>query len=242
MRSGYDTFRLQPWEEGPIGKGQGGLASYRLSQIAGAELSVRLHAPIPLDAELVASRREDGVYTAYHGDILVLSGTPTAFESSATESVGVETAREARGRSPLKAETHGAVNCISCGLNNNSMGVHPGQLQDGRFATDFIPPEWTIADNGSIDPGVFWMALDCTAGVFVDNSPKDETGSRTVVTAQYQVQITRPRLEPGVYTLVAYDPIRSPGWDGRKRRACSAAFDVDGNLVAQANSFWVALA
>ncbi len=242
MHAGSDTFRLQTWEEGPVGKGQGGLASHRFCQAAGQDLSVRLHAAIPLDTEIVVTKTDDGTYAAHADDLLVLSGAPTHFEPNPTDPVSLDAARKAKAQTPLRPETHSALNCVSCGLNDDSMKVHPGPLPDGRYASDLTPPDWAIGEDGAVDPGIFWMALDCTAGVFVDNTPVDDEGTRAVVTAQYHAQVFRSRLEPGDYTIVAYEPASADGWDGRKRRASSAAFNAAGDLVAQANSLWIAVA
>lgn len=238
----FGTIRLAPWQEGPTGSGQGGLSSYLFSETVGHDLSVRLHAPIPLDVDLIVGQDADGRYTVTHPaadtasedhGTLILSGRPTPFDAPSTPPVSVAEARAARGRTEVHVGIHAAPNCFSCGINQRSMGVHPGELDDGRFATDLTPPSWTLTDEGKVDPSVFWAALDCTAGVFV-GSTLDE---QKVVTANYQAEMHRRQIEPGPFAIVAFaiDEV----WDGRKRWAASAAFDAAGELVAEATSLWI---
>lgn len=231
------TFRLAAWQEGPPGGGQGGLAAYRFCETAGRDLSVRLHAPVPLATDLAVHEQDDGRFVAIDpaGGTVILSGVPAEFVGSDPAPVTVEEAGAARRRTEVHAGIHGAPNCFSCGLHAESMGVHPGPLDDGRFATDLHPPPWAVTDDGFVEPFVVWAALDCTAGVYVGSVPDD----RIVVTANYQVKVYRQRIEPGPLAVVAF-PI-DPDWDGRKRWAGSAAFDADGAIVAEARSLWVSL-
>jgi len=230
------TFRLEAWQEGPPGAGQGGLSSYLFSNIVGRDLNVRLHAPIPLESDLTVDKDPDGRYSATDPDrTLILSGTPADFTSHVTPRVTIDQAKSARRRTVVHAGIHAAPNCFSCGIDRESMGVHPGPLDDGRFATDLTPPEWALTAQGTVEPYVFWAALDCTAGVYV-GSTLDE---QRVVTANYHVTMHRNDIEPGTFALVAF-PL-GEGWDGRKRWAGSAAFDADGALIAEATSLWVSL-
>ncbi len=235
------SFKLEDWHEGPPGTGQGGYSAYRFSEIVGQSLSVRLHSPIPLGAELVVDRDGNGRYTVSSEagsaaeSALIMSGTPSELASYPTPTVTVEDARRARESTDLHLGIHGAPNCFSCGINRESMGVHPGPLPDGRFATDLTPPDWALTADGHVDPWAFWAALDCTAGVYVAT---DET-RRIVVTANYQVKMHKDRIEPGTFAVVAH-PIDTE-WDGRKKWAASSAFDANGVLVAEALSLWVSL-
>ena len=230
------SFRLEDWHEGPPGTGQGGYSAYRFCEIVGQPLSVRLHSPIPLGAELVVENDDDGRFTVSSAEpTLIMSGTPSEPPSHATSTVGLDEACQARESTDLHHGIHGAPNCFSCGINRESMGVHPGPLPDGRFATDLTPPEWALTADGHVEPWAFWAALDCTAGVYVAN---DET-RRIVVTANYQVTMHRDHIEPGTFAVVAH-PVDS-GWDGRKKWAASSAFDADGVLVAEALSLWVSV-
>lgn len=234
-------FRMNNWEQGPVDIGHGGLAAFRFCGLTGVNLSIRLHQPIPIDTELVVTESDDGFVASILGcdgpPTVILSGAERPFEHNATDPVPTAEAHSARQRTTVRAETHNAPNCMACGLGAHSMLVHPGPLGDGRYATDLTPPAWTVDDAGGVDPMVFWTALDCVAGIFVNHSD----GFRRAVTAQFHVRASAKPIQPGTFSLVAFDPTEEPGWQGRKRRASSAAFDADGNLVAVANSFWISV-
>jgi len=247
------TFRLAGWQQGPTGCGQGGLSAYLFSQIvdraeaqvptAGDQpLSIRLHAPIPLETDLMVGQDDAGRFTttapgAEPGDIdrLILSGAPTEFVSHHPTAIAVADARAARERTIVRLDEHAVPDCFSCGINERSMRVHPGLLDDGRLATDLTPPSWTLTDDGLVEPWVFWAALDCAAGFYAAAIPEE----RHAVTANYQVKMHRTQIEPETYAVVAF--AIGEEWDGRRRWTASAAFDGTGALVAEATSLWIAV-
>lgn len=155
-----------------------------------------------------------------------------------TESVTVDAAAAARGRFAGHDE-HAAPECVSCGVGERSMRVWAGALDDGtnRFATDWIPPSWAADEDGVVLKQFIWMALDCTSGFFVSGTSAD----RNAVTVQFTVETLAPIHAGETYVMVGFDGNWVGGWDGRKRGAGAAIFDASGLLVAQADSFWVAV-
>ncbi len=232
------TIRLDDWQEGPPGSGQGGLTAYRFCAVVGQELSVRFHAPIPIGIDLVVDRDDaTGGYTLTDeaNETLILSGHPHRFDSPPPASLTVAEAEAARRRAATMTDLPRLPTCFSCGVERESMGVHPGPLADGRFATDLTPPDWALAADGTVEPWAFWAALDCSAGLMMAAGPD----GRVAVTGNYQLKMHQSAVVPGTFAVVAV-PV-DDGWDGRKRRAASAAFDAAGNLVAQATSLWISI-
>ncbi len=117
------------------------------------------------------------------------------------------------------------------------MGVHAAPIADGRWATDWSPPDWSVDDSGAVDDGVTWAALDCTAAIYACADGEQ----RRAFTVQFAVDQLAP-IRPGeTYAIVAWQGTGAPGWDGRKRTAASAAFDSAGECVARSVSFWVSV-
>ncbi len=116
------------------------------------------------------------------------------------------------------------------------MRVHAGPVGDGRFATDWQVPQWA-AQDGALADGAMWAALDCTAAWFVGLSD----GLRVAYTVQYAAEVLTPIEADETYALVGWGGDGGAGWDGRKRSAAAAAFTADGECVARASSFWIAV-
>jgi hypothetical protein len=152
-----------------------------------------------------------------------------------TEPVDIATARAARAAFDTFVVPHPVPDCFSCGTRHDTMGVHACPLGDGRLATDWTVPTW--ATTAISATGVLWAALDCTAAFYVGFVPE----VRRVVTVQYAVDVLRPVVPGETLALVAWPGDHDPAWDGRKRGACSEAFDDHGRTVARARSFWVSL-
>ena len=123
------------------------------------------------------------------------------------------------------------------GSGADAMGVQASPLPDGRFATDWTVPAWAARPDGSVEPGVVWAAVDCTAAWWVTMSDQP----RTALTAQLTVEVLEPLEVGATYALVGWGGAGPGGWDGRKRHAASAAFDRDGRCVARSSSFWLSV-
>lgn len=233
-------IRIDPWFQGPTGVGQGGFTAHRFVQRIGTAASVSIAAPIPLDTDLHVVREPDRwlLRAGSHDGPPVMSATAaTAFAD--TPAVSIEEAASARHRFTGHDDEHPVPWCFSCGSRPGSMGVQAAELggPDDRYATDWTVPTWAARSDGSVDEGVLWAALDCTAAWYVCRS----RGSRTAFTVQFTVEMLQP-IEPGAtYALVGWPGDESSEWDGRKRHGASAAFSADGTCVARSVSFWVAV-
>jgi len=238
-------IRIGSWFQGPTGSGQGGWTAHRLVQRVGAPSTVAITAPIPLDTDLdvvaPASDAHDDVWKLIDptGDqpVVVMTAEPHDVSIPSTPAITIGAAKAARDKFERPGELHPVPYCFSCGLQHDSMNVHAGPLGDGRYATDWRVPDWATDDEGTVDDGVLWAALDCTAAWYIACT----RGDRTAVTAQFDLAINAPLHPGGQYALVSWWGDASREWNGRKRFAASAAFAHDGTCVARSRSFWIAI-
>lgn len=234
------TIRIGGWFQGPTGSGQGGWTAHRFTEHIAEPVTTAMQAPVPLETELAVV--DDGDQWRLVDDtatdpVTVMVARPWAPVFADTEPVPVADAKAARARFSDFVDEHPVPFCFSCGTQHDSMQVHAGPLEDGRFATDWRAPAWATFESGAVDPGVLWAALDCAAAWYVAYSDDE----RSPVTAQYAVDLVEP-LEPDTtYSLVSWSGGHPAEWNGRKRHAASAAFAPDGTCVARSVSFWIAL-
>lgn len=218
--------------------GQGGFTCQQFVEAIGEPVTVALRSPIPVETDLDVVHQEDRWHLVDPSDpaTVILEATRWDIDYASTPAVTIDEAAAARRGFPLTAETHPAPHCLSCGLQERSLHVHAGPLDDGRWATPFRMPEWSLID-GSVDPSLLWMAMDCSCGWYISHSGPDQ---RQAVTVQFAVDVHTP-IEPETdYALVAWNGDYPLSWDGRKRGAGSALFDASGTCVANSRSFWVA--
>lgn len=238
------TLTIPAWAQGRTGLGQGGYTASRFELAVGQPLSIALKAPIPLETPMQVVEVGDHAWELRSGGDTIMGAVPSPMSFARTESVNFADAIVARGRSNANSEDHVAPHCRSCGTDEGSMRIWPGALADGtnRVATDWTPPAWAGDESGVVDVGMVWMALDCTSGFFLGMSAPDADGNtRDAVTVQFAAQIVEPLLVGEQYVSVGFDGHWSGGWDGRKRGAGACVFDSSGQIVAQADSFWLSL-
>lgn len=234
------SIRIDTPFEGPQGSGNGGWSAARLVDIVGQPATVAIRAPVPLAVDLDVVEIDDGwVVMDSSGDALtpVLHAARWVPEYADTNPVSVEAARRARRSFEFDDESHPAPRCFSCGIHDGAMGVQAGPLGDGRYATDWTVPGWAVGPDGSVDVGVLWAAIDCTAAWFANGGD----GGRRSFTVQFAAEVLRAPEPGATYALVGWAGDWGSDWDGRKRSAASAAFADDGTCIARSRSFWVAV-
>ena len=236
------SVRIPNWHQGPTGSGQGGWTAWKLVEIIGQPATIAIKASIPLETDmnivaLTGGQKWQLVDNSGPISQVILEAERWDPDFADITPVSVADATEARSRFPLPGDLHPVPFCFSCGQQPDSMNVHPGRLDDGRFATDWRVPDWAVHPDGAVDPGPLWSALDCTAAFYVNCEPF----RRQSFTVQYAVEIAEDLDPSETYALVASAGDNAPDWDGRKRGAASAAFGASGNCVARARSFWVAV-
>ena len=243
MTSTRHRITIGSWFQGPTGSGQGGWTAQRFAERLDGPATFAIKAPVPLDTELTVVADDGGrrLLADQSGEepAIVMTAEPWVPRFPTTAAVSIEDAAEARARFDSLVDEHPVPFCFSCGTQQDSMRVHAGPLDDdhhGRFATDWRVPDWAVSDDGRLDEGALWAALDCTAAWYVGYSRKP----RLALTVQYAVEVLEP-LKPGAtYALVGWSGDHDPDWDGRKRHGASAAFAADGTCVARSVSFWIA--
>ncbi len=239
-----NSIRVPGWFQGPTGSGQGGWTAAQLIGIAGQPSTIAFRAPIPLDTDLrVVSDRDHHAVVDMTGpeDVVVMEATSWDPDFPETEPVSLDVARIGRSRFARTNDDHPVPHCFSCGLQPDAMKVHPGELDDGRFATDWRAPAWAVNREAPpeevVASGAIWAALDCTAALYACT----HGGLRTAFTVQLAVEMLEPIRPDEHYALVGWSGHGAPEWDGRKRTAASAAFSEDGTCVARSTSFWVSV-
>lgn len=232
-------IRISRRFEGPVGSGQGGWTAAQFAERIDAPLTIALRAAIPFDTDMtIVDDGPDRWRLATADDTTIMIGERWEGDFPETEAVSIDEAAAARVVFGVDPDDHPAPVCFSCGGQADSMQVHPGPLADGRFATDWTVPDWTRRDDGSVEPGAIWAAIDCTAAWFTT-----QTGERRVaLTAQFTAEIVEPITAGETYALVGWAGGHDAVWDGRKRRAASAAFDREGRCVARSTSLWISVA
>lgn len=235
------TLRIGGWFQGPTGSGQGGWTAARFAERIGRDVDVSLHAPVPLDTDLFVAPDPNGERWILSSDrdrgAAVMSAVPAGPIDVETDPVAIDDARRARAGFAHLGPSHPVPYCFSCGLQHDSMRVHAGPLDGDRYATDWTAPGWAVADDGAVDPGVLWAALDCTSAWYVCQS----RGERVAYTVRYAAEVTRPVRPGAIYALVAWSGNAHDDWDGRKRHAAAVAFADDGTCVARSVSLWVSV-
>ena len=236
------TLRIGHRFQGPTGSGQGGWTAYRFAERVGVPIEVSLHAPVPLDTDLFVVAAESGDQWSlgpdpHGGERPVMTATPAGRIDAETAPVSIEDARRARDGFAHLGPRHPVPYCFSCGLQHDSMGVHAAELDDERYATDWTVPGWAVGDDGAVDAGVVWAALDCTSAWYVCQS----RGERVAFTVRYSAEILQPVEVGATYALVGWSGVAHDDWDGRKRHAAAVAFDDDGTCVARSVSLWISV-
>jgi hypothetical protein len=214
---------------GPPGSANGGYACGLLAARVAGIAEVTLRAPPPLGRELAVVRH--GVRVELRdGKRLVAEAEPVDADLGldVPEPVSVEEAAVAsRGFAGFRH--HAYSTCFVCGPDrSDGLGIYPGPVagRERVVAAPWTPP-------GDVSELLVWAALDCPSGWAVDDFQREG--------------ILLGRLAARVDALPAPgEPHVVLGWgreiDGRKRRAGSALFTGEGELLALARSTWIQLA
>lgn len=231
-----DPIRIGRWFQGPTGSGQGGWTAQRLASRLPGPVTTAIRAPIPLDTDLRVIGGDGRWELVDDHGVTYLVGETWEPKFADTAPVTIDDARAARAGFAAYVPDHPVPYCFSCGVQHDSMNVHAAPLGDGRVATDWSVPEWSVGADGAVDTAALWAALDCCTAWYVAYS----RGPRVAFTVQYAVEETEPLRPDSTYALVGWAGDHDPEWHGRKRHGASAAFDADGRCVARSVSLWVA--
>ncbi len=217
--------------EGAPGRAQGGYAAGLLGD--GGPRRVWFRSAIPLDTPLELAH--DGRTTSVtDGGTLVLESHPVETVDDPLPPVSMDDAVAGRAWAESQGFPDLIASCYSCGTVDGTLRTHPGRVGDSAiWAAPIAYPGWT-ASGGTVDPEHVWAVVDCAPGYPVAFGD----GTRLAFTGWLSVDV-QSTIEPGRPAIV----VASAGpWDGRKRSARSALWTGDGELVAAAESLWIAVA
>jgi hypothetical protein len=223
-------FRIPHRFNGPPGVANGGLAAGFIARAVGERVTVRLHKPIPLEADLTITEA-DGRWLVHQGELLIATAMPADAIGLTPPHVPThDEAVAARARFP-GLENPRFSGCFVCGAGrSDGLGVHSGVLvQPGMVAAPWTPAPEFVDAQGTVRPEILWAALDCPGfyATFQDG--------RYALLGELSVQSDGPVAADACDVVV--------GWtidqQGRKRRAGTALFDRHGACRARGIATWI---
>jgi hypothetical protein len=229
------TVRLDPRENGPRGKSNGGFACGTFAGLVGGTAEVRLAAKVPLGVDLTAHVEGDRAEVGLGGRPLASVRATDSFVLEPPVRPTFDAAVDARLRHPFRGVRHPLSNCVVCGPERiDGLRVTPGPLSDHPdiLAAPFVPTE-QFAVDGEVRVAAVWGALDCPS------YPAAAMRSRRFcLLGSLQAHLNRP-IEVGERLVVIGWTI---GEGKRSTRTASAIVDEGGGVVASARAVWVAVA
>lgn len=216
--------------EGAPGRAQGGYAAGLLHD--GRPRRVWFRSAVPLDRELAVADDGETISVTLDGTLVLESHTVDPLDDPVAP-VPMDAAVAGRARAEAAGFPDLIADCYSCGTVEGTLRTHPGQVDDTAvWAAPMVFPEWAATD-GTVDPTHVWAVVDCAPGYPVAFG----SGTRLAFTGWLSVDLRSP-VEPDrpLVVVAAAEP-----WDGRKRFARSALWTEDGDLVAVAESLWIAI-
>jgi hypothetical protein len=232
-RSRVTTLTIASRFKGPPDSGNGGYVCGLVAATTRADLSVRLLAPPPLDAELTLGREADGTWLLASASAALARGTPARLHLEVPSPPPYVQAVWASQHYP-GFRSHPFPDCFVCGPHRrrgDGLRIFPGLLESGIVAAPWLPADSLDAGDGKVAAEFHWAALDCP-GYFAVSG-----GRRVMLLGEMQAHVDR-RVHVGESCTVI-------GWrigaEGRKHQAGTAIFDSDGELCARARALWIEL-
>jgi hypothetical protein len=211
---------------GPPGTGNGGYTAGLLaSQLPGQCVEVTLRIPPPLDSPLRVEHIDTGGVEVYDGARLVATGRPVSPPDLPVPAVSYEEAVAAAAAYPGFVD-HPFPTCYVCGPERpDGLRIFPGPLPDGRGTA----APWRVPAGA--DQLTAWAALDCPGGWAIIGP------GRPYVLGRMAAQVMAVPA-PGADCVVV-GALESS--QGRKAQVRSTVYGPDGEVVALAQSTWLAI-
>lgn len=229
---------IHPDQNGPPGRGHGGVTAGRLATLVDARRAVvRLHAPVPLGRELHPTLRDDGGWDVTVADALVATVGPLDDHlEPGLEPIAADLVERAEARFFAERD-HPFPTCFACGdrrpPGTGGLGLRPGPVGDGTHATWWAPAGRSRGGEGDpVEHWRVWAALDCPTGVAAMDLVEDHEAA---LTGELAVDITAP-VRSGVRHQVL---ARALDRSGRKIRSVATIVDVAGRRLASARATWI---
>jgi hypothetical protein len=229
-----NRVRLDPRENGPKGKSNGGFACGTFASLVGGTADVRLVRGVPLDVDLTVDGDARQARFTSGGRLVATARATDGFVLEPPVSPTLDEAAQANRRHPFRGVRHLLSDCVVCGPERtDGLRVTPGPLVDHPdvLATPFTATE-QFAVDGRLRAAAIWGALDCPSYP----AAAMRTG-RLALLGSLQAHLVRP-IAVGERLVVV-------GWTldvgNRSTRTASAIIDQAGAVVASARAVWVAL-
>lgn len=232
-----DTLVFSSRFNGPPNSANGGYACGRISDYIKGPVSVRLHAPPPLDKELQVVRDGPQWFIRDGEQVLLSAQSSAQLELSVPRCPSAEALTQASALS-ISSEQHIFPHCFVCGTErkpDEALCLHVGPCegsQHGLQAGYWQVHETFEGDDGLIAPRYLWSALDCPSAYAVD--------------IKLGILFLLGSLEGQIYSRPAIgERCRVLAWplsrDGRKHYAATAIFGAEGQLHALSKATWIEL-
>lgn len=220
---------------GPPTSGNGGYSCGLLAAHIAGSARVRLHAPPPLDAELLVTRTDAGGVEVHDGDTLVASAAADSLQFDVPAPPSAAQASAAMAGYPCYTG-HAYPTCFVCGPEreeHDGLELFPGPVQGSSLWACVWRPAADLLDaNGDVRPEILWSALDCP-GYFAAMGGT----LRPALLGELAGELCQP--VPGDQPLVVY--AWHIGDEGRKFYAGTAIATASGEIVARSRSTWIVL-
>lgn len=224
---------------GPPHSANGGYACGAVAELADGPVTVSLRVPPPLERAMSVEVENDGRLRMFDGDTMVAEAVRTEpLDAEVPASVDLSAAQDAARRF-TGFDEHLFPTCWTCGPDRpagDGLRIFTGAVDGQGAELDLVAAPWTPdaevdAGDGSVLAPHVWAALDCPSYF---GAVRDEPALLARLTADLRAPV------------VVGQPYVVLGWtaapaEGRKRHGGSAVLDVDGHVVAVAESLWVTL-
>ncbi|MEM7339716.1 MAG: hypothetical protein AAF467_13765 [Actinomycetota bacterium] len=237
-------LRIAPTQNGPAGSGHGGVSGGRFAALVEPDAArVRFLAPIPLGADLDASRRDDGVVVHHDGvDIAIVADLDGPLIVGGFPALPDPITLDRAQRTWLDARDgqHMAPTCFACGNERAShlggLGLRPGPIGNGLYAARWTPSgrRGGARSHERVPSWLVWAAMDCPTGF---PAISEVAADEAVLTGELAVQVLE-RVEVDVPHVIMS---RLVARSGRRLFTEAALFAPHGARVAVATATWVSV-
>lgn len=217
---------------GPRTSTNGGVAAGTIARLVAGPVTVRLHAPVPLDTDLAVTTDGDGVVASRPDGEPVMTARPSPPPDVVVPDVDPVSVGDG-----VPFPDHPAPTCVVCGHEHPAglrMFPAPVAGHPGVLATWWTPPAWSIDDTGHLRDDLLWGVLDCPGALAVMHQ-EDEPAFAAL--GSITGEVVAP-VRAGERVLVLGF---TGGVDGRKRHCGTAVLGPDGDVRAHSSQVCIAV-
>ncbi|ONH27172.1 hypothetical protein BL253_22720 [Pseudofrankia asymbiotica] len=197
-----------------------------------------LRAPTPLEVPLAVEPADEGGVRLVHGGTLLVEAHAAKSADLGDPPPFVELDEARHAAAALAAtSTHPFPECFGCGTGrSDGLRILPGPVAGGP--SGLVATTWTVdhslaGADGTVGRHLLWSALDCPS--FWAHQATMPTEDLAALLARQTVAAAGTVTPGETYVVVA----RADAAEGRKLRASSALYTVDGQLLAASTSLWI---